>query len=171
MDPVHDRGSMDPVQGGGPPDQHTLKRPRKCPGCKLLHAEHTFGDPSPYCTGLNNTHLSDEGNPPPDEENDLREQVKQLKLKQEALAKKSRIEKLKLQVAERQRCIEQFTKLQGTTTGDFFPSAEHLKAKKSAAVVDFPSTSTEHAGPKVGIIFYPPKPHRSRGTEIEFRIT
>ena len=129
------------------PDQHTLKRPRKCPGCKLLHAEHTFGDPSPYFTGLNNTHLSDEGNPPPDEENDLREQVKQLKLKQEALAKKFRIEKLKLEVAERQRHVEQLTKLQGPTTGDFSLSAEHPKAKKPAAVVDFPSTSTEHTGP------------------------
>ena len=82
-------------------DQHTLKRPRKCPGCKLLHEEHTFGDPGPYCTGPDDTHLSDDGNLPPDEENDLREQVKQLMLKEEALAKKSRIEKLELEVAER----------------------------------------------------------------------
>ena len=34
-----------------------------------------------------------------DEENDLLEQVKQLNLREEALAKKSRIEKLKLEVA------------------------------------------------------------------------
>ena len=92
-------------------DQHTLKRLRKCPGCiKLLHAEHSFGDPGPYSTGPDDTHLSDDGNPPPDEENDLLEQVKHLKLKEEALAKKSRIEKLKLEVAERQRRIEQLTK-------------------------------------------------------------
>ena len=128
-------------------DQHTLKRPRKCPGCKLLHAEHSFGDPGPYCTGPDDTHLSDDGIPPPDEENDLLEQVKHLKLTEEALAKKSRIKKLKLEVAERQRRIEQLTKLQGTTTGDFSLSAEHLKAKKPAAVVGFPSTSTEHTGP------------------------
>ena len=51
-------------------DQHTLKRPRKCPGCKVLHAEHSFGDPGPYCTGPDDTHLSDDGNPPPDEENE-----------------------------------------------------------------------------------------------------
>ena len=128
-------------------DRHTLKRPRKCPGCKLLHAENSFGDPGPYCTGPDDTHLSDDGNPPPDEENDLLEQVKHLTPKEEALAKKSRIEKLKLEVAERQRRIGQLTKLQGTTTGDFSMSAEHLKAKKPAAVVDFSSTSTEHTGP------------------------
>ena len=95
--------------------QHTLKRPGKCPGCKLLHAEHTFGDPSPYCTGPDDTHLSDDGNPPPDEENDLCKQVKKLELEQEALAKKFRIEKLKLEVAERQRHVEQLTKLQRPT--------------------------------------------------------
>ena len=128
--------------------QHTLKRPRKCLGCKLLHAEHTFCDPSPYCTGPDDTHLSADGNPPPDEENDLREQVKQLiKLEEEAWAKKSRIEKLKLEVVERQRRVEQLNKLQGPTTGELSLSAEHPKAKKPAAVVDFPSTSTEHTGP------------------------
>ena len=58
-------------------------------GCKLLHEEHTFGDPGPYCTGPDDTHPSDDGNLPPDEENDLLEQVKQLKFKEEALAKKS----------------------------------------------------------------------------------
>ena len=108
----------------------------------MPHEEHTFGDPGPYCTGPDDTHLSDDGNLPPDEENDLLEQVKQLKLKEEALAKKSRIEKLKLEVAESQRRIEQLTKLHGPTTGDFSLSAEHLKAKKPAAVVDSPSTST-----------------------------
>ena len=128
-------------------DKHTLKRPRKCPGCKLLHADHTFGDHGPYCTGPDDTHLSDDGNHPTDEENDLLEQVKQLKLKEEALAKKSRIEKFKLEVAERQRRIEQLTKLQGPSAGDFSLSAEHLKAKMPAAVVDSPSTSTEHTGP------------------------
>ena len=128
-------------------DQHTLKRPRKCPGCKLLHEEHTFGDPGPYCTGPDDTHLSDDGNLPPDEENDLREQIKQLMLKEEALAKKSRIEKLELEVAERQCRIEQLTKLQGPTTREHSLSAAHPKAKKPAAVVDFPSTSMEHTGP------------------------
>ena len=113
-------------------NQHTLKRP--------LHGEHSFGDPGPYCTGPDDKHLSNDGNPPPDEEIDLLEQVNQLKLKEEALAKKSRIEKLKLEVAERQRRIEQLTKLQGLTTGDFSLSAEHLKAKKPDAVVDSPST-------------------------------
>ena len=69
-------------------DQHTLKWPRKCPGCKLLHEEHTFGDPGSYCTGPDDTHPSDDAwNLPPDEENDLLEQVKQLKFKEEALAK------------------------------------------------------------------------------------
>ena len=53
----------------------------KSPGCKLLHEEHPLGDPGPYCTGPDDTHLSDDGNPPPDEENDLLEQVKQLKAK------------------------------------------------------------------------------------------
>ncbi|XP_073230232.1 uncharacterized protein [Porites lutea] len=61
------------------------------------------------------SHDQDDGNPPPDEENDLREQVKKLELEQEALAKKFRIEKLKLEVAERQRHVEQLTKLQGPT--------------------------------------------------------
>ena len=126
---------------------NAAKRPGKCPGCKLLYAEHTFGDPGPSCNGPDDTRLSDDGNPPPDEENDLLELVKQLKLKEEALAKKSRIERLKLEVAEKQRRIEQLTKLQGPTTGDFSLSAEHLKAKKPAAVVDFPSTSLEHTGP------------------------
>ena len=111
-------------------DQHTLKRPRKCPGCKLLHAEHSFGDPGPYCTGPDDTHLSDDGIPPPDEENDLLEQVKHLKLTEEALAKKSRIKKLKLEVAERQRRIEQLTKLQGTTTGDS-PCQQSISRPKS----------------------------------------
>ena len=73
--------------------QQTLKRPRKCPGCKLLHEEPSFGDPGPYCTGPDDTHPSDDGNLPPDEENDLLEQVKQLKLKEDALARKSFIEK------------------------------------------------------------------------------
>ena len=99
-------------------DQHTLKRPRKCLGRKLLHDEHTFCDPGPHCAGPDDTHLSDDGNLPPDEENDLLEQVKQLKLKEEALAKTSRIENLELEVAERQCRIEQLTKLQGPTTGE-----------------------------------------------------
>ena len=128
-------------------DQHTLKRPRKCPGCKLFHEEHTFGDPGPYSTDPDDTHLSDHGNLPPDEENDLLEQVKQLKLKEEALAKKSCIEKLELEVAERQCRIEQLTKLQGLTTGEHSLSAEHLKPKKPAVVVDFSWTSMEHTGP------------------------
>ena len=128
-------------------DQHTLKRPRKCPGCKLLHEEHTFGDPDPYCTDPDDTHLSDDGNLPSDEENGLLEQVKQLMLKEEALAKKSRIEKLELEVAERQSRIKQLTKLQGPTTREHSLSAEHPKAKKPAAVIDFPSTSMEHTGP------------------------
>ena len=127
-------------------DQHTLKRPRKCPGCKLLHEEHTSGDPGPYCAGPDDTHLPDDGNLPPDEENDLLEQVKQLKLKEEALAKKSRIENLELEVAERQCRIKQVTKLQGPATGEHSLSAEHPKAKKPAAVGDFPSTSMEHTG-------------------------
>ena len=56
---------------------------------------------------------------------------------------------MKLKVAERQHRIEQLTnKLQGPTTGDFSLSAEHLRAKKPAAVVDFPSTSTEHMSSK-----------------------
>ena len=63
------------------------------------------------------------------------------------MAKKSRIKKLKLEVAERQCRIEQLTKLQGPTPGEHSLSAEHPKAKKPAAVVDFPSTSTEHTGP------------------------
>ena len=50
----------------------------------MLHEEHSFGDPGPYCTGPDDTHLSDDGNPPPDEENDLLEQVKQLKAKKPA---------------------------------------------------------------------------------------
>ena len=128
-------------------DQHTLKRPRKCPGRKLFHDEHTFCDPGPHCAGPDDTHLSDDGNLPPDEENDLLEQVKQLKLKEEALAKTSRIENLELEVAERQCRIEQLTKLQGPTTGEHSLSAEHPKVKKPAAVVDFPSTSMEHTGP------------------------
>ena len=115
-------------------------------GCKLLHEEHTFGDPGPYWAGPDDTQLSDDGNLPPDE-NDLLEQVKQLKLKEEALAKKSRIENLALEVAERQCRIEQLTKLQGPTTGEHSLSAEHPKAKKPAAVVDFPSTYMEHTGP------------------------
>ena len=115
-------------------NQHTLKRPWKCPGCKLLHAEHTYGDPGPYCTGPDNTHLSDDGNPPPDKENDLLEQVKQLKLKERSLgeAKKSRIEKLKLEVAERQDRIEQLTnKLQGPDYWRFLPVSRASKGQKA----------------------------------------
>ena len=41
--------------------QISSKRQRKCPGCKLLHDHHSFGEPGLYCMGPEE--------PPSDDEN------------------------------------------------------------------------------------------------------
>ena len=108
------------------------KRPRKCPGCKLMHEDHSFGDPSPFCTGPDDTlsttvHLSLQ-----DEERELTAQLEKLKMV-ESLAMESRIHKLKLEIAESQRRIEELNNLQ-TSKGTAVPLAHGPLENYSAAL-------------------------------------
>ena len=117
------------------------KRMPKCPGCKLPHNIHSFGDPGPYCTGTtglpaadsasgldssaeqsnggeNNksTLLSDPGaaknpsvqpaeEPEEDEEAKLLAKLNELKVAEEAITKKRRVELLKTAIAQAEQCL------------------------------------------------------------------
>ena len=81
-------------------DDESLKRVRKCSGCKLPHDVHSWGPPGPYCTGPNEDAQADE-----DDEEALQDQLQKLKLAEQELAKASRIRQLKKAIAESQQCL------------------------------------------------------------------
>ena len=107
------------------------KRTPKCPGCKLPHSVHSFGDPGPYCTGTTGLPADNSGKaeqfngednsksmPPtdsgavgnsivqpaegPDEDDEVQVLAKlnELKVAEEAIAKKKRVAQLKTDIAQ-----------------------------------------------------------------------
>ena len=101
------------------------KQPRKCPGCKLMHEDHSFGDPSPFCTGPDDTLLTTDHFSLQDEERELTAQLEKLKI-MESLVTESRVHKLRLEITESQRRIEELNNLQ-TSKGTVVPLAHVLR--------------------------------------------
>ena len=89
----------------------SAKRIQKCSGCKLLHDNHAWGEPGPYCTGLAET---DKGKDDLDDEDALMDKLKQLKLKEEALTKSTHLKQLKLAIAESSKRIAELQQLQSS---------------------------------------------------------
>ena len=114
------------------------KRMPKCPGCKVPHNVHSFGDPGPHCSGTTGLPFDDDapstdfsltnptgamppesspqpdsgipqptGSPPPvlveDEEAALLAKLHELKMAEEELEKKRRVQKLKEAIAEAEK--------------------------------------------------------------------
>lgn len=109
-------------------DLDAEKRTPKCPGCKLPHSVHSFGDTGPYCTrttGLpaddstsgfdslaeQSTPPTDSGvaktpieqpaeEPEEDEEVQILAKLNDLKVAEKAIAKKRRVAQLKIAIAQ-----------------------------------------------------------------------
>ena len=101
-----------------PPD--AAARIRKCTGCKLPHEAHSWGEPSPYCTGPPNSAdltgefgAEDEKDEEQDEhadENALIEHHKKMKIKEQELEKAARVKQLKLEIAQSQTRLAELQK-------------------------------------------------------------
>ena len=86
------------------------KRPRKCPGCKRVHEDHSFQANLVHSALGPMTHYR-QLITLLDEERELTAQLEKLKMAELSLATESRIHKLKLEIAESQRRIEELGRL------------------------------------------------------------